>query len=356
MVGTYQSSMKSSDKIRIIGGCIMEWGNKRSSAPILSLEEEACPECKGSHLIRERERGEIICTDCGLVVGELMDTSAEWRAFSEDGTPQTCRVGAPLSALRPDYGLQTQIGGTNRDSSGSPLHANTRVQMKRLRQIDQRTKRSELRNLRVALRELKRLCSQLKIPRQVAERAATYYRKVLKKGLVRGRSIDGITAATVYLAARSHGTTVTIRDIIQVTRISQKELGRSVRVIIEELDIRTNPTDSRILVQRLGNELDLSMDTQTRAIEIIDKAVESNVTIGKNPVSIAAASLYITCVKTGERRTQHQIAKAANTTPVTIRNRFKELEKYLDIKNLQVKRGAAAIPVYRSASWKDKND
>ncbi|MFX0202279.1 MAG: hypothetical protein ACFFCW_39710, partial [Candidatus Hodarchaeota archaeon] len=57
------------------------------------------------------------------------------------------------------------------------------------------------------------------------------------------------------------------------------------------------------------------------------------------------------CVKTGERRTQHQIAKAANTTPVTIRNRFKELEKKLKIKNLRVKRGAAAIPVYKPSSW-----
>jgi len=127
-------------------------------------------------------------------------------------------------------------------------------------------------------------------------------------------------------------------------------------VIIEELGLRATPTDPKVLVQRLGNELDLTIDTQKIAIDIINKAVDSNVTIGKNPVSIAAASLYIACVKTGERRTQHQIAKAANTTPVTIRNRFKELEAQLNIKNLQVKRGAAAVPVYRKPSWQEEED
>jgi len=60
---------------------------------------------------------------------------------------------------------------------------------------------------------------------------------------------------------------------------------------------------------------------------------------------IAAAAFYIACVQTGERRTQRQIAKASNTTPVTIRNRFKELKKLLNL-DLKIKRGAAAIPVY----------
>ncbi|MFX0195210.1 MAG: transcription initiation factor IIB family protein [Candidatus Hodarchaeota archaeon] len=330
----------------------MEADKSPSIVPItLCLEDEFCPECGETRLIREWTRGEIVCTNCGLVVATTLDTNPEWRAFSREEVEQSCRVGAPLSALRPDYGLQTQIGGINRDSRGAPLAATKRMQMNRLRQIDRRAKRSEVRNLRIALRELKRLCSQLGISRKVAESAAIYYRKALKKGLVRGRSIDGITAAAVYLAARNQGTTLTIRDIVQMTRVTPKELGRCVRVIIEELGLKTSPTDPRVLVQRLGNELKLTMNTQKKAIELIEQAIENNITIGKNPISIAAATLYIACVKTGERRTQHQIAKAANTTPVTIRNRFKELEKKLKIENLLVKRGAAAVPVYKPLSW-----
>jgi transcription initiation factor TFIIB len=67
--------------------------------------------------------------------------------------------------------------------------------------------------------------------------------------------------------------------------------------------------------------------------------------VGKNPRSDAAAALYIAGVQTGERRTQAQMAGAARTTPVTIRNRFKELLDVLQI-DLEIKRGAAAVPVY----------
>ncbi len=47
-------------------------------------------------------------------------------------------------------------------------------------------------------------------------------------------------------------------------------------------------------------------------------------------MSLAAAALYISTIQTGERRTQQEIATIAKITPVTIRNRFKELVKILD--------------------------
>jgi transcription initiation factor TFIIB len=46
---------------------------------------------------------------------------------------------------------------------------------------------------------------------------------------------------------------------------------------------------------------------------------------------MAAASLYIASVLCGERRTQREIADVAGVTEVTIRNRYKEITKKLDI-------------------------
>jgi len=40
---------------------------------------------------------------------------------------------------------------------------------------------------------------------------------------------------------------------------------------------------------------------------------------------LAAAALYLSCVKNGEDKTQRDIAEAANVTEVTIRNRYKGL-------------------------------
>ena len=88
------------------------------------------------------------------------------------------------------------------------------------------------------------------------------------------------------------------------------------------------------------------MVTQNEALKIITKAKDAGITVGKNPMSVAAAALYIAGVRTGERRTQQQLASAAKTTPVTIRNRFKELMVTLGgFEDIKIKRGAAAIPV-----------
>ena len=64
-------------------------------------------------------------------------------------------------------------------------------------------------------------------------------------------------------------------------------------------------------------------------MEILRKAEESKVSAGKNPMALAATALYISCVKMGEKHTQKDLAEAANTTDVTIRNRYKGLLEML---------------------------
>ncbi len=42
-----------------------------------------CPVCRGP-LITDRERGEVVCAQCGLVVAEVVvDMGPEWRVFDE---------------------------------------------------------------------------------------------------------------------------------------------------------------------------------------------------------------------------------------------------------------------------------
>jgi transcription initiation factor TFIIB len=53
--------------------------------------------------------------------------------------------------------------------------------------------------------------------------------------------------------------------------------------------------------------------------------------VGKDPIGLAATVLYISCLKTGEQRSQTQMADAAGVTEVTIRNRFKDLKSILEL-------------------------
>lgn len=319
--------------------------------PHLDISLTTCPECDGKSLTHNWERGEVVCRTCGVVVARILDTGPEWWSFPQEKRGSRDRIGAPLSPVMPDYGLRTGMGRPDRDSQGQPLTAEARTRMGRLRKIDNRTRRRETRSLVAPLNDLRRICSQLGISGATTECAAIYYRKCHKKGLVRGRSTRGIIAASVYLACRTQSVVLTLKELSEISRVDRKELNRAVRIILEELEVKPDATDPRKLVERLGNNLGVTMYTIKSAMEILQHGKDNGLTMGKSPVSLAAAALYAACVQTGERRTQEQIAQVAKTTAVTIRNRFKELVRELGLK-LEVKRGAGSAPVYKeNPTW-----
>lgn len=79
-------------------------------------------------------------------------------------------------------------------------------------------------------------------------------------------------------------------------------------------------------------------ETQRMAIEILGEAERLKITVGKAPMGMAAAALYMACRMNGETRTQKMLAEAAGVTEVTIRNRYTELKKELNIDRFKPKR------------------
>ena len=76
---------------------------------------------------------------------------------------------------------------------------------------------------------------------------------------------------------------------------------------------------------------EISEKTKRHAIEILKSVQEHEGSAGKDPMGLAAAALYLSCVRNGEDKTQRDIAEAANVTEVTIRNRYKGLKDSLDL-------------------------
>lgn len=79
------------------------------------------------------------------------------------------------------------------------------------------------------------------------------------------------------------------------------------------------------------------MKTRRDALDLLSKIEEKELSAGKNPVGLAASSLYLSCLKNGEKKRQDDIAKAAGITVVTIRNRRASLRKSLGIKTVKQK-------------------
>jgi transcription initiation factor TFIIB len=238
-----------------------------------------------------------------------------------------------MSLRRADKGLSTTLGWGNKDAAGGTLTGQRRTAIYRMRkwQIRSLTHESKHRNLQLAMSELDRLGSQLGIPSSIRESAAHIYRKAHDKKLVRGRSIDGMVAASVYISCRIHATPRQLVEISAVAKVERKELGMSVRRILQGTDIRVPSPSATAFIPRISSDLGLRGRTASRAASIIDDARRIGVTDGKAPAGLAGAALYISCILENDRRTQREIGDAANVTEVTIRNRYKDLVRTLEI-------------------------
>ena len=297
-------------------------------------ETMKCPKCGSTHLTKDYSRAELVCEECGLVIdGEIMDHGPEWRAFDSEQRDKKARTGSPMTYTIHDKGLSTTIGWQNRDAYGRSIPTRNRAQLYRLRKWQTRTRISDgtERNLVLALSALDRMSSALSLPRNVRETAAMIYRKAVRQKLIRGRSIEGVTAAVLYAACRQCNVPRTLEEISSVAQMKKKEIGRNYRNISRKLELKLLPTTPQDYISRFCSQLKLSNDVQVKTTEILKNAARKELTSGRGPTGLAAAALYIASVLCGERRTQREVAEVAGVTEVTIRNRYKELAKELDI-------------------------
>ena len=295
---------------------------------------EICPRCAQGQLVTDNESGEMYCSKCGYVVTEkIQEAGPEWRSFTQDERGDRARAGAPTSLSMHDMGLATIINPANKDASGRPLAASMKSTIERLRTWDNRSQVHEPvdRNFRQAFSELNRLKDKLALSDAVIEKAAYIYRKALDKGLVRGRSISALMASALFAACRDTETARNIKDVEQASNIKRKDIARCYRLLIKELDLRMPVPDPIQCVARIASRIGIAEKTKRHAIKALQMAQEKEVSAGKDPMGLAAAALYLACVKNGEDKTQRDIAEAASVTEVTIRNRYKGLKESIDI-------------------------
>ncbi|MFH2111320.1 MAG: TFIIB-type zinc ribbon-containing protein [Candidatus Bathyarchaeota archaeon] len=287
-----------------------------------------CPSCGSSNLIIDYDTGEEVCGACGLVVqSSIVDPGPEWRAFTTQENQSRSRAGLASSLALYDKGLST-VFRADKDHNGNRLDDETRIKMTRLRRFDNRAKldTTQQRNLNLAMSELDRLSAQLHLPGNVKERAALIYRRAFKKDLLRGRSIDAFVAASVYAACRQLKVPRPLKDLSKASTRDHAEVARTYRLMIRELGLRMPVDDPIKFVPSIASKLNLNTRTERYAIDLLVAAGERQGLTGKDPRGLAAAALYKACIVTQEKRIQKDVALAAGTTEVTLRNRLKGIE------------------------------
>lgn len=290
-------------------------------------DTDTCPECDG-RLQVDQAHGETICSDCGLVVqNDRIDRGPEWREFEDRDSGEKSRVGAPLTNRQHDQGLSTTIDWQDKDAYGKSLSSRQRQKMKRLRTWDERfrTRDSKERTLKHALGEIDRMASALSLPDTIRETASVLFRRSLDEDLLPGRSIESMATACLYTAARQADVPRSLDELAEVSRVDKHEFSRAYRYICRELGLELEPTQPDDYIQRFTSQLDFPHELETRARELLELGREHDVNVGKNPVGLAAASIYAAALYLDEEITQEELAAVTNISEVTIRKRYSDL-------------------------------
>jgi transcription initiation factor TFIIB len=276
--------------------------------------------------------GETACCSCGLIVTETMyDKTPEWRAYTVQEKQSKSRVGPPPSLAFHDKGLSTTFNPYC-DATGNRLPLSEQLKMMRLQKWNYRLHQHErTRNFSQAMTEIIRLTDALHLPHTIQENAAFLYRKAYRQKLVRGRSIKGMAAATVYAACRLTQTPNRLKNLVKMSPCNHKEIAKSYRLIHRYLQLNVPIDDSVIYIAKIASQVGLDHPTQRQAISLLNHAKQKQGLVGKTPAGSAGAALYIASLLRGNTITQAKIAAAAEVTEVTIRNRYRSLDQLLDL-------------------------
>ena len=292
---------------------------------------------KNEDVITDHESGEIICSNCGMVITDKTQDVAtpEWRAYTTEEKNEKARTGSPTSLAVHDMGLSTVIGRANRDAGGQIFDVSMRSTIERLRTWDSRIQvhSSEDRNLRQAFQHLDTLKDKLGLSYAIVEKTAYIYRKAYERQLPRGKTIVGVLTAALYIACRDMGAPRTLKEIATVSNIKRKDIARNYRTLVFELDIKIPIVDPMSCIIRIANKVSLSDKTKRQAIRLMGNIAKDEIVLsaGKNPMGFAASILYLASIATkdDDHIRQKGLAEAAGVTEVTIRNICKSLRRHV---------------------------
>lgn len=290
-----------------------------------------CPNCGSNKIVTDLYNNEEICTECGCVANDLtMNRGRGASGFTFQETQEKRHHGNYIHESTHDRGLNTVIKGT-RDASGNTLSSEKLSNLNRLKKRDNRTKVDEtvLRNLSIAMTELNRICDNLHLPFHAKEYAASIYRKALELDLIRGRSIDAFVAASIYLACRVLAIPRSLQTVTKESKREYQEVSMTYRFLLVRTGIKP-PVDEPIkYVPKIAATLNIPRPVERLAVDLLIDAKGTRAIIGKDPRGVAAAALYMATLMKDDNIVQRRIAEAADTTEVTLRNRYNDLKRVL---------------------------
>jgi len=254
-----------------------------------------CPAC-GGPLVDDRERGETVCAQCGLVVAEsAVDTGPEWRVFDER-EKRRVRT-APLKLV------------AKTDVAVKPEHG---VRWRRLAKFHRETLHGFERRLLAIGSEIRRVKECVSLPQNVAEEAELLVKRYFD--VVGGFPPEVVAVAVLWTAAKAAGAPRPLEDFLKCSKAEERRVRKVAWRLKEVMKLGRRPSVDDY-VGTLAARVNLPAPVVKAAVELLEK--NRRLLFGKNPWVWAAAALWLASLK--KLGLLKALAEAAGTTTASIR-------------------------------------
>lgn len=266
----------------------------------------SCPEHPRAILVEDHHAGDMICPECGRVVGDrVVDVGSEWRTFS-DSNNDPSRVGASENPIL-ENDLTTRIGVS---TGGTEYHNRSSMS-------------SANRTLLNALRDINEIAERAGFPKVITDEAAGYFKRVHEERKLRNRPRLAVVTACIYLACRQNNASRSLKELSTISGVQSSNIAKCFKAITKIIDVETTQVESADFLSRFCSNLNLPIAVQRIATHIVTVAREGSITDGRNPTSVAAASIYMATQIAGERRGQREISEVCGCAEPTLRQSYR---------------------------------
>jgi transcription initiation factor TFIIB len=315
--------------------------NNNNNIPLCSI-------CKNDFkTVSDPESGEIICNICGIVLSEEKELPLHPRVQEEMTVMNHANSKSTNTDLRYNennsnnnnilFNIEssTIIGRSNVDAIGKKISKDMENKIDKLRIWERRTRyiNAKDRNLKSAFTQLNSIKHKLGLSNAIVEKSFYIYKKASSLGLIQGRRTEGILSASIYLACKELEIPKTLKEISDISNVKVKSISKYSRLLIFELDLKPIPIIDPIkCIVKIANNLKLEEKIKHKAIKIMKEVMKEEIHVGKNPLSIAASTIYAVC-KTIEEddKTQIEIANSAGISAAVVRDRYNDIINKVDL-------------------------
>ncbi len=254
--------------------------------------------------ITDMENGEICCMTCGVVMSGIISVSRE--RFYDEGQDKSQHF--PVNYAMGDRALGSLI--TKSGTSGKKLNYTNKLIVVGKGQAK-------------GLIEFRKVSDKLNLPEYVIEDATRCFVFIRKKGFLKGREINSIVGACIYLFSKKNGLNLTFKQICEKLSINQKVLYSHYSDLCKKLEIdfsNMSPSLPIDYVEQLCSKFKLDMKIKSKCIALVKDMQDKQFHVGKNPTAVAAGGIYLACTYNRYFISQVDLSVISGVSAVTIRN------------------------------------